>query len=159
MRTQEKGGGASQLSGAATVPASGYSPRTVAWPDRRQEAGTAAVSSNRPARRRGRPLPPGNTLFTPDASPGRQAVEQRSAAPLLFLRQLPAWIVPVSLAVAVFGGLTVRGPVGAVLLGLGAAFLAWLAAVSWPRLTPRGRLGRVAIIAVVLAVAVVQAFR
>jgi hypothetical protein len=117
------------------------------------------VSTNRPVRRRGRPLPRGSTLFTPDAAPGRQAVEQRSAAPLLFLRQLPAWIVPVALAVAVFGGLTVRGPVGAVLLGLGAAFLAWLAAVSWPRLTPRGRLGRVAVIAVVVAVAVVQAFR
>jgi hypothetical protein len=117
------------------------------------------VSTNRSARRRGRPLPPGSTLFTPDAPPRRQSVEQRSAAPLLFLRQLPAWLVPVALAVAVFGGLTVHGPVGAVLLGLGAAFLAWLALISWPRLSPRGRLSRVAVIAVVLVVAVVQAFR
>jgi hypothetical protein len=117
------------------------------------------VSSNKAARRRGRPLPPGRTLFTPQASPGRQSVERRSAAPLLFLRQLPAWLVPVALAVAVFGGLTVHGPVGAALLAVGAAFLAWLAMVSWPRLSARGRLSRVAVIAVILAVAVVQAFR
>jgi hypothetical protein len=86
-------------------------------------------------------------------------MERRSAAPLLFLRQLPAWLIPVLFAVLVFGGLTVRGPAGGVLLLLAAVFLGWLAAVSWPRLTPGGRAGRSAIVALVLVAAVIQALR
>lgn len=116
------------------------------------------MSSSRPGARR-RPLPPGRTLYTPDATTGRQRIERRSAAPLLFLRQLPQWLIPVLFAVLAFGGLTVRGPVGAVLLVLAAVFLSWLAAVSWPRLTPAGRAGRGAIVALVLAGAVIQALR
>jgi hypothetical protein len=98
-------------------------------------------------------------LYTPDAKPGRQQMERRSAAPLLFLRQLPAWLIPVLFAVLVFGGLTVRGPAGGVLLLLAAIFLGWLAAVSWPRLAPPGRAGRSAIVALVLVGAVIQAVR
>jgi hypothetical protein len=86
-------------------------------------------------------------------------MERRSAAPLLFLRQLPAWLIPVLFAVLVFGGLIVRGPAGAVLLLLAAIFLGWLAAVSWPRLTPLGRAGRSAIVALVLVGAVIEALR
>jgi hypothetical protein len=98
-------------------------------------------------------------MYTPDASPGRQSVERRSAAPLVYLRQMPPWLIPVLFAVLVFGGVTVRGPVGGILLLLGALFLSWLAAVSWPRLTPAGRAGRGAIIALILAGAVFQALR
>jgi hypothetical protein len=98
-------------------------------------------------------------MYTPGASPGRQAVERRSAAPLVFLRQMPPWLIPVLFAVLVFGGLTVRGPAGGILLLLGAAFLGWLAAVSWPRLTPAGRAGRGAVVALILAGAVFQALR
>jgi len=116
------------------------------------------VSSSRPGARR-RPLPPGRTLYTPDAAPGRQAMERRSAAPLLYLRQMPPWLIPVLFAVLVFGGLTVHGPAGGILLLLAAAFLGWLAAVSWPRLTPLGRAGRGAVIALILAGAVFQALR
>jgi hypothetical protein len=116
------------------------------------------VSTNRPGGRR-RPLPPGRTLYTQGASPARQSAERRSAAPLLFLRQLPPWLVPVGFAVAVFGGLTVRGPAGAALLVVAALFLGWLAMVSWPRLSAPGRLGRLAVVALVLVVAGIQAFR
>ncbi|MGH3397409.1 MAG: DUF6703 family protein [Streptosporangiaceae bacterium] len=116
------------------------------------------MSGSRPGARR-RPVPPGRTMYTPGATEGRQQLERRSAAPLVFLRQLPAWLIPVLFAVLVFGGLTVHGPVGAVLLVLAAVFLGWLAAVSWPRLTPLGRAGRGAIVALVLAVAVWQALR
>ncbi len=98
-------------------------------------------------------------MYTPGASPGRQGMERRSAAPLVFLRQMPPWLIPVLFAVLVFGGLTVRGPAGGILLLLGAVFLGWLAAVSWPRLTPAGRAGRGAVVAVILAGAVFQALR
>jgi hypothetical protein len=109
------------------------------------------VTTNRQSRRR-RPLPPGQTFYTPGASPGRQSVEQRSAAPLVYLHQLPAWAVPVAFAVLFFAGLTLRGPLGGVLLG-------WLGLVSWPRLSARGRLGRIIAVVAVLAFAVIQALR
>ena len=98
-------------------------------------------------------------MYTPGAPDSRQQLERRSAAPLVFLRQLPPWLIPVLFAVLVFGGLTVHGPVGAVLLLLAAVFLGWLAAVSWPRLTPLGRAGRAAIVALVVAGAVYQVLR
>jgi hypothetical protein len=54
-------------------------------------------------------------------------------------------------------GLAVPGLIGAGALVLVAAFLGWLAAVSWPRLTPSGRLLRVAAIAGMLVIAGIQA--
>jgi hypothetical protein len=41
----------------------------------------------------------------------------------------------------------------------GAAFLGWLAFLSWPALAGRGRLGRVAVITGLLVVAALQASR
>jgi hypothetical protein len=112
-------------------------------------------------RRRGRarPLPPGSTLYTPGASDARRALERSSARPLLLLHQLPAWLIPVVLTALLVAGFAVPGPIGAVALVLVAAFLGWLAAVSWPRLAPGGRLLRAAAVACVLAVAVIQALR
>jgi hypothetical protein len=117
------------------------------------------VSTNRPARQRVRPLPKGSTLFTPHASPARQATERRSARPLLFLHQLPAWVPSAVLAVLLVAGLVVRGPGGAAALCAVAAVLGWLASVSWPRLTPTGRAGRLLAIVVVVGVAAYQATR
>lgn len=116
------------------------------------------MSTNRQGARR-RPLPPGRTLYSQDASPARRSVERRSAAPLLLLRQMPPWLVPVGFAILVFGGLTVRGAAGAGLLVAAALFLGWLGLVSWPRLSPAGRLGRVAVVVLVLVVAGIQAVR
>jgi hypothetical protein len=117
------------------------------------------VSTNRPGRQRVRPLPKGSTLFTPNASPARQATERHSAKPLLFLHQLPTWVPPVVLAVLLVVGLAVKGPGGAVALCAVAVVLGWLAAVSWPRVSSAGRAGRVLAIAVILAVAAYQATR
>jgi len=126
------------------------------------------VTSNRPAeqsrprptrsRQRARPLPQG-TLYTPGASPARQATERRSARTLVYLHQLPRWIAPLLLVVFLIAGLAVHGPAGAVALCLVAAVLAWLAALSWPRLSAGGRLGRVLAVALMLALAGYQATR
>ena len=51
------------------------------------------------------------------------------------------------------GGITVRGWAGAVLLLVVAAFLAWLAVLSWPALDSRGRALRVLALAVLAALA------
>jgi hypothetical protein len=117
------------------------------------------MSSDRPTRQRVRPLPKGGTLYTPAASPARQAAERRSAKPLLYLHQLPAWVPPVVLAVLLVAGLAVRGPVGAVLLCGVAAVLVWLASISWPRLSSAGKLGRLLTVAVMLGIAAFQATR
>lgn len=117
------------------------------------------MSTNRPARQRVKPLPKGDTLFTPGASATRQAAERRSAKPLLYLYQLPSWVAPLLMVALLITGLAVRGPGGAVaLLGV-AAVLGWLAALSWPRLSPAGRLGRLLAVAAVLGVAAFQATR
>jgi len=113
----------------------------------------------RPQRGRTRPLPPGRSLYTPGASDARRTLEQSSARPLVILHQLPVWVVPIVLAALFITGLAVPGLIGAAALVLVAAFLGWLAAMSWPRLTSSGRLLRVAAIACVLVVAGIQAVR
>ena len=115
--------------------------------------------AGRPQRGRARQLPPGNSLYTPGASDARRSLERSSARPLVLLHQLPVWVVPVVLTALLVAGLAVPGWIGAVALVLVAAFLGWLAAVSWPRLAPAGRLLRVAAVASVLVVAAIQAVR
>ena len=127
------------------------------------------MTTNRPARqsqprptrprRRGRPLPQGTSLYTPGASPARRATERRSAKALIYLHQMPRAAAPLLLVAFLIAGVALRGPVGAVALCVVAAVLAWLAALSWPRLAAGGRLGRVLAVAVVLALAGYQASR
>jgi hypothetical protein len=115
--------------------------------------------SNRPTRQRVRPLPKGNSLYTPGASSSRQAAERRSAKALVFLHQLPTWILPLVLVALLIAGLAIKGPGGAVALGGVALVLGWLATISWPRLTSNAKAGRILGIAVVLFLAGLQASR
>ena len=103
------------------------------------------MSTNRPA--------------PPQSPSARRAGEQRSALPLLYLRHLPTWVVPVVLLALLVAGLALRGWPGTVALCLVAGFLSWLAYLSWPALAGRGRLGRAAVVAALLAVAAIQATR
>jgi Family of unknown function (DUF6703) len=133
----------------------------------------ATVTSNRPVRpqqrhpqRRNpqrhqpqRHQPDRGTPATPRPGGGRLAVERRSAAPLVFLRQLPAWVPPLVLAGLLVAGFALRGPAGAAALCVVAVFVGWLGYLSWPRLGAPGRAGRVAAVACVLALAVLQATR
>jgi hypothetical protein len=128
-------------------------------PGGRREDDQMTGQRGRPQRGKPRPLPRGTSLYTPGASDARRTLEQSSARPLLLLHQLPVWVVPLLLAALLISGLAVPGWIGAVALVLVAVFLGWLAAVSWPRLTPSGRLLRVAAIAGVLVVAGIQAVR
>jgi len=86
-------------------------------------------------------------------------MERSSAKPLVWLQQQPVWLPPVVVAVLLIAGLAVPGWLGATALVLVAAFLGWLAALSWPRLNRSGRLLRLAAVAAVLAVAIIQATR
>jgi hypothetical protein len=86
-------------------------------------------------------------------------VERRSAAPLVFLRQLPAWLPPLVLVGLLVAGFAVRGLAGAAALGMVAVFIGWLGYLSWPLLGGAGRAGRVAAVGCLLALAVLQATR
>jgi hypothetical protein len=111
----------------------------------------------RPPQRR--PLPTGDALFTPGASAARLALEKASARPIAFLHQLPRWLVPIVLAAAFVAGISAAGWAGAVALLLVAAFIGWLASLSWPALHAPGRLLRVAIIIALIALALWQGGR
>ena len=63
------------------------------------------------------------------------------------------------LAALFIAGLAVRGWAGAIPLCAVAAFLGWLAYLSWPRLAGPGRLGRVVAVAFLLALAALMATR
>jgi hypothetical protein len=92
-------------------------------------------------------------------SSARRTLHERSALPLVYLRQLPTWLPPAVLAVLLVAGLALKGWPGTVALCLVAAFLGWLAFLSWPALAARGRLGRALAIAGLLVVAAIQATR
>jgi hypothetical protein len=99
------------------------------------------------------------SLYTPGASGTRQSVERASARPLMYLRQLPRWLVPLAMILLLVAGFAVPGWGGAVALVLLAACLAWLGYLSWPALAGGGRLLRIAAIVCVLALAGWQAAR
>ncbi|MBB2745723.1 MULTISPECIES: DUF6703 family protein [Microbispora] len=92
-----------------------------------------------------RPLPPGEQFFTPGATGLRAAVERKSAAPLVFLFQLPRWLVPLVLVALLIAGLVVPDWRGGVAVLPVLAFIVCLAYLSWPSLRPVGRLLRVAV--------------
>jgi hypothetical protein len=109
--------------------------------------------------RRPRPLPQGHALFTPGAAPARQVFEHRSAPSLLWLYQLPRWLLPLVSVGLLITGMAVAGLVGAIALGGVAILLGWLAALTWPRLAAGGRLVRLVAVSVVIAAAVLQGLR
>ncbi len=109
-----------------------------------------AQGSQRRPGRGGRPLPQGEQFFTPGADGLRLKVEQRSAAPLVFLFQLPRWIVPVILVVLLLAGFAVPSFWGGVAVLPVLGFVGWLAYMSWPSLGARGRILRVALLTFLL---------
>jgi hypothetical protein len=78
----------------------------------------------------------------PRQSGGREAVGRRSRGLLVRLAKLPPLVIPLLMLVIMLVGLT--GPLWLALiaLALAAAFVGWLAFLSWPVLDTRGRLLR-----------------
>ncbi|WP_228639810.1 DUF6703 family protein [Microtetraspora sp. AC03309] len=131
--------------------------RVPAHPLARKPAGNAAQNSGarnsarNPARsplRKGakRPLPPGEQFFTPGATGLRRAVERRSATVLVFLFQLPRWVIPVVMVALMLTGVVVADWRGGLAVLPVLAFVLWLAYMSWPSLRAGGRLLRVALV-------------
>lgn len=95
---------------------------------------------------------------SPAASGLRRAVERWSATPLVFLHQLPRWVLPLVLVALLLAGMIGTGWVGAAALLVLAALLAWLAFLSWPSTPPAGRLLRLAAFIVLVLLAAGHAF-
>ena len=104
-------------------------------------------------------MPRGDSFYTQGASDSRRRIERSSARALVLLHQQPVWLPPGVVALLLVVGLAVPGWLGAVALILVAAFLGWLAALSWPRVDRGGRLLRLAAVTGVLVVAIIQATR
>jgi hypothetical protein len=75
---------------------------------------------------------------------------------LVWLHRQPRWLVPVLTVLLTLGGLFLPPVPGGLCLLVVAVFLAWLASLAWPRLGAGGRVVRVAVIALVAAVAVAR---
>jgi hypothetical protein len=79
--------------------------------------------------------------------------ESRQAAAIVFLNQLPRWLIFVAVLALSVGGLFLPAPIGPVLLLLLGGALFWLATWSWPRLSPPERVLRIAAPAILVLIA------
>nr|BFE88125.1 hypothetical protein GCM10020093_107260 [Planobispora longispora] len=99
------------------------------------------------------PGAPGEQFFTPGATGLRQKIERLSAAPMVFLFQLPRWIVPAVLVILLLAGFALPSFWGGLAALVVAAFVVWLAYMSWPSLSFKGRILRVALLTFLLLLA------
>jgi hypothetical protein len=88
----------------------------------------------------------------------RVRIEHASVPVLTRLATLPPWLPFLAMLVLILVGSWVGGAVGTVLIGLAALVVAWLLYLSWPRLTPPERMMRLAVLALVVAVAITRLF-
>jgi hypothetical protein len=113
------------------------------------------VPRSRGRNRPRRPVPAASRSLRADASVRdlHNSLARRSAGALLGLSRLPRWLLLIMVLAVTLIGLFVTGPGGAAALVLLTALLAWLLALSWPRLPRSARIGRLVILLAVLAVA------
>ena len=83
-------------------------------------------------------------------------VANHSKRGVIILSAQPKLLLPGVMVVLVLAGLAAPVPIAVVALALVAAFISWLAFLSWPVLEPRLRVMRVAVIVVIIGVAVAR---
>ena len=86
----------------------------------------------------------------------RARFEDASRPMLRRMQALPAFLIPVTLGILLFLGLTLNAAWSGLLLILIAVFLFWLTAVSWPAITPGSRILRLAVDVGVLVLGVLK---
>jgi hypothetical protein len=149
-----------------------------------EQGGSVPQSRRRPNRSRRpsagsrRPTAPGGSTARQRAAPGgrgrsrsaggvgpagasslRQAVERRSAAPLLYLRGLPRAVPAGGIVALAAAGVLLPPLFGALALLIVAAFLSWLVYLSWPAIDSTARTLRTVVIAVLVVAAVARLLR
>jgi hypothetical protein len=111
-----------------------------------------------------RPLPPpqpkpATAKPRTSAGPGlslRERFEDVSRPILLQMQALPGFLIPVTLGILLFFGLTLNATWSGILLIVIALFLFWLTAVSWPRITTGSRILRIVVDVAVLVLGVLK---
>jgi len=88
----------------------------------------------------------------------RSNVERASLPLMTKLSSLPRAVPFLLLLALLVGGFLIKGPVGFVLMGLGAAFVGWILYLSWPLLSGTERIMRFAVLLLAVAMAVVVPF-
>jgi hypothetical protein len=76
---------------------------------------------------------------------------------ITFLHGAPRWLVGAIPGVLLLGGLLAPAPWGPILLGLVTLFIAWLLALSWPRLETTPRLLRTGVVLLLAAAVAARA--
>ncbi|HET7900137.1 MAG TPA: DUF6703 family protein [Candidatus Nanopelagicales bacterium] len=100
---------------------------------------------------------PAATSAPPVTATGfRGWLESWSGVPLLILSRQPSWLVPGLLAVFLVAGLAIPARWAGLLLLVPMLFLAWLAALSWPRTSALGKVLRVLTVLALLAATVAR---
>ena len=136
-------------------PRSNKSSRSQAAANARAKARKS--SANRPQPAVGRP---NREAPTAPATGARRTLEVKTGPLLVMMHSLPRWVIPVTLALALFFGLLLDDSwawLGAILLGIIAVFLAWLLALSWPLLSTSSRMIRAVVVLAVAGLAVLKA--
>jgi hypothetical protein len=75
---------------------------------------------------------------------------------LLWMRAMPAFLLPLLIAVTLFLGLALPWPWTGVLLVVVGLFLSWLTALSWPAISPGSRALRVLVNIAIIALGVLK---
>lgn len=91
-------------------------------------------------------------------NPLRHSVESASLPLITTLNRLPKAVPFLLLLALLVTGVFVSGPVGFVLMILGAAFVGWVLFLSWPRLSGSERIMRLAVLLLAVVLAAVQLF-
>ena len=87
----------------------------------------------------------------------RESFERASLPAVRYLGGLPR-VVPFLLVLGlVVAGIFLPAP-GWILIGIAALLLAWILALAWPRLTVAEKLMRLAVVAIIVAITVTEAF-
>lgn len=74
------------------------------------------------------------------------------------LSRLPRLLPSVILLALLVAGVLIGGPLGFVVMGLAALFVAWILYLSWPILSSSERIMRFAVLLLAVAMALVQLF-
>ncbi len=86
----------------------------------------------------------------------RERFEDFSRPILVRMQALPGFLIPVTLGILLFFGLSLKAAWSGGLLVVIALFLFWLTAVSWPRITTGSRILRIVVDVAVLVLGVLK---
>jgi hypothetical protein len=87
----------------------------------------------------------------------RESFERASLPAVRYLNGLPRLVPFLVVLALIVLGVFLPSPAW-ILIGVAAVLLAWLLALAWPRLTAAERLMRLAVVAVLVAILVTEAF-